>query len=100
MNDASTRSLIDDLRTVVEEAEALIEASIGDASERAGKVRERAEQSVGKARERLEDLEREFRTRAKAASEDAATYVRDNPLQAVGIAAAVGIIVGLMVARR
>jgi ElaB/YqjD/DUF883 family membrane-anchored ribosome-binding protein len=100
MSEASTRSLIDDLRAVVSEAEALIEASIGDASDRAAKVRERAEHSVGKARAHLEDLEHEFRSRAKVASEDAATYVRENPLQAIGIAAAVGVIIGLMVGRR
>ena len=100
MSEASARNLIDDLRAVVSEAEELIEASVGDASERAGKVRERAEHSVGKARARLDELEHEFASRAKAASEEATNYVRENPLQAVGIAAAVGVIIGLMLGRR
>lgn len=100
MTDASTRTLIDDLRAVVAEAEALIAASAGEAGARAGEVRDRAAESVGKARAKLEELEVDVAARAKAAAEQAASYVRDNPLQSVGIAAAVGIVVGLMLGRR
>ena len=100
MTPASPRNLIDDLRAVVSEAEALIEASVDDASARASEVRERATESVGKARRRLEEIEGDFAARAKEATEEAARYVRDNPLQALGIAAAVGVVVGLMLGRR
>ena len=100
MTDASTRTLIDDLRAVVAEAEALIAASAGEAGARASEVRDRAAESVGKARAKLEELEGDVAARAKAAAEQAAGYVRENPLQSVGIAAAVGLLVGLMIGRR
>ena len=100
MTDASTRTLIDDLRAVVAEAEALIAASAGEAGARASEVRDRAAESVGKARVKLEELEGDVAARAKAAAEQAASYVRENPLPSVGIAAAVGLLVGLMIGRR
>ena len=100
MTESSTRNLIDDLRAVVAEAEALIEAGIDAAGARAGEARERAAQSVGTARRRLEEIERDVAARAQEATEDAARYVRDHPLQALGIAAAVGIVIGLMLGRR
>ena len=100
MAEASTRTLIDDLRAVVADAEALIEASVHDAGERASQVRARAQGSVDKARERLNELEEDVTQRAKAATDDAAQYVREHPLQSVGIAAAIGVVVGLMLGRR
>ncbi len=100
MTDASTRTLIDDLRAVVADAEALIEAGLNDAGGRAEQVRERAQGSVDKARARLDELEEDITARAKAASADAARYIRDNPLQSVGIAAAAGIVIGLVLSRR
>ena len=100
MSEASTRTLIEDLRAVVAEAEALIAASAGDASDRAGDLKHHATESIGKARARLEELEAAFTARAKAATEEATRYVRDNPLQSVGIAAAVGIVIGLLLGRR
>ena len=100
MTDASTRTLIDDLRAVVAEAEALIAATAGEAGARASELRDRAAESVGKARARLDEMEEDVAARAKAATAEATRYVRDNPLQSVGIAAAVGILVGLMLRRR
>jgi ElaB/YqjD/DUF883 family membrane-anchored ribosome-binding protein len=100
MSTASTQKLMDDLRQIVEDAEALVEATAHDASDRARQARERATGSVGQARVRLQELEADLRHRAKAAADDAGRYVRDNPWQSIGIAAAVGAVVGVLVARR
>ena len=100
MSEASTRTLIEDLRAVVAEAEKLIAASADDASERAGDLRHHATEAIGKARAKLGELEDDVAARAKAAADQAAKYVRDNPLQSVGVAAAVGIVIGLLLGRR
>lgn len=42
----------------------------------------------------------EVATQAKAAAKAADDYVRANPWQAVGISAAVGVIVGMLITRR
>lgn len=100
MSEASTRKLMEDLRTVVADAEALLSATAHDASDKARDARERASGSVEQARKRLEELEEQLTARAKAAADDAHRYVRDNPWQSIGIAAAVGVVVGLILGRR
>ncbi len=100
MSHASTKALIDDLRAVVAEAETLLGAGAAEASGRAADLRARAGESVDRARARLEDLEADLTARAKQAGEDATQFVRDNPWPAVGIAAAAGLLVGVLLSRR
>ena len=100
MNEASTAKLIDDLRLVVADAEALLAASANDASAPARTVRGQASAAAERARARLGELESEFRTRASAAAEDAGRLVRENPWQSLGVAAAVGVVVGVLLGRR
>lgn len=100
MREASTDKLMSDLRSVLEDAEALLTATAGQAGERIQAVRDRAQASVKVARERLTDAQEEVTKRARRAAKDADRYVHDNPWQAVGIAAGVAFIVGLLVSRR
>ena len=100
MSETSTRRLMDDLRTVVADAEKLLNATAHDASDKARDAHKRASESVEQARARLDELEKEFKARAKAAADDANRYVRDNPWQSIGIAAAAGLVVGLILGRR
>ncbi|HXQ30783.1 MAG TPA: DUF883 family protein [Steroidobacteraceae bacterium] len=100
MSEANTRRLMDDLRAVVADAEALMTATASDASDRAKDARHKATESVEKARARLEQLESELKVRAKAAADDATSYVRDNPWQSLGVAAAIGVVLGVLLSRR
>jgi ElaB/YqjD/DUF883 family membrane-anchored ribosome-binding protein len=100
MSDLSTDKLIDDLRRVVVDAEALLKATAHEAGETVREARHRATDSVEAARERLEKLERDVGARAREAADDAHRYVRENPWQAIGIAAAVGVVIGLVLGRR
>jgi ElaB/YqjD/DUF883 family membrane-anchored ribosome-binding protein len=100
MSEFTTRKLMDDLRSVVADAEMLMSATAHDASDKAREARKRATESVEQARARLDELEDELKRRAKAAADDANRYVRDNPWQSIGIAAAVGVVIGLILGRR
>lgn len=95
-----TAHLLDDLRRVVEDAESLLRETTGLAGDRAAEVRERAAESVRTARERLSGLEQELLDRARDAAQDAEHYVRRNPWQSVGIAAGIGLVVGVLLSRR
>ena len=96
----STDRLMKDLRAVLEDAEALLTATAGQAGERIQAARERASETVKAAREALVDTQEEVTRRARAAAKDTDKYVRDNPWQAVGIAAGVAFVIGLLVGRR
>ena len=100
MREASTDRLMSDLRTVLEDAEALLTATAGQAGEKIQRARERAQETVKVARERLADTQEEVVKRARAAAKETDTYVHDNPWQAVGIAAGVAFIIGVLVSRR
>ena len=100
MTEATTRRLIHELRAAIKDAEALVTATAGDLGEHAKQAREKASASAGRARAGLEELESQLAARAKLMAEDATGYVRDNPWQSIGIAAAVGVVAGLLIARR
>jgi ElaB/YqjD/DUF883 family membrane-anchored ribosome-binding protein len=97
---ATTRQLVDDLRVVVRDAEALLKATSGEAGEKVTEARARAEQTLRDARERLKLAEEDTAKRSREMVDDAETYVRSNPWQAVGIAAGAGLILGLLLGRR
>lgn len=96
----TTDQLVADLKTVMRDAEALLKATSTQTGERIQEVRARAEQSLQQARTRLNELEEEARRRAQEMANATEAYVRDNPWQSVGIAAGVGLLLGLLLSRR
>lgn len=100
MPDATTQKLMDDLRAVVSDAEALVAATVGEAGSQAETARQRAAESLAQARARLHTLEQQARERVTAAAHEADHYVHENPWQAIAIAAGIGALVGILLARR
>jgi len=100
MEKVSTDKLLDDLKAVVNDADELLKATAGQAGERMSEARSRAEASVRAARKRMSDLQDDVVAQTKEVADQADAYVRKNPWQAVGIAVAAGVIVGLMIGRR
>lgn len=100
MSEVRADKLMSDLRAVLEDAEALLAATAGQAGERIQAVRERAMETVRGARERLAEAQDDVARRAREVARDADTYVRENPWQAVGVAAGVAFLIGLLVGRR
>jgi ElaB/YqjD/DUF883 family membrane-anchored ribosome-binding protein len=100
METVSTEKLFTDLKAVVEDAEELLRATAGQAGEKVAAARERAQESVRMAKERMAELQDDLAARTRELAEGADSYVRENPWQAVGIAAAAGLVLGLMISRR
>ena len=92
--------LIEDLQTVIRDAEGLLRATAAQGGEKIQEVRTRAEESVRQAKDRLAGLEQDALQRAEALATDADQFVRSKPWQAVGIAAGVGLVLGLLLSRR
>ena len=86
--EAAADKLLKELREVVAAAEHLL-AAPGASAEHLREIRDRAEQAFRGAREHLEPAVGEL--------ED---QVRRHPLAALGIAAGVGLVVGLLLARK
>jgi ElaB/YqjD/DUF883 family membrane-anchored ribosome-binding protein len=64
------------------------------------RVRAKVEGALGTAKRALADGTDRVQRQAKNAVVAGDLYVRDNPWQAVGIAAAAGLVVGVLIARR
>ena len=98
--EVTTDQLLADLKTVMTDAEALLRAASAQTGEKIQEVRARAEESLRQAKARLGSIEEEALRRAREVADATDEYVRENPWQSVGIAAGVGLLVGLLLARR
>jgi ElaB/YqjD/DUF883 family membrane-anchored ribosome-binding protein len=96
----SASQLIDDLTAVIRDAEGLLRATAAQTGDRVEEIRARAEESVRQAKARLAVIEEQAVERARELAGDADEYVRGNPWQAVGIAAGIGLLLGLLLTRR
>ncbi len=100
-NDAANDGAVgDDLRDLIEQAEAMLQSLGGQTGEAAQRLRERVQATIGSARSRLASLEGDARALTDHAADTADRYVRGNPWAAVAIAAAAGVIAGALLSRR
>ena len=96
----SASQLIDDLTAVIRDAESLLRATAAQTGDKS-RGDPRARRGVGAAaKERLAGIEDEALKHARVLAGEADEYVRGNPWQAVGIAAGVGTLLGMLLTRR
>jgi len=107
MNDTITRALQEDrerlardLRSVVEDAEQLLKHAAAGTGQAYDEARVRLEQTLRGARGELAEFEQAVKERVMQAGMATDGYVRSHPWEAVGIGAGVGLLVGLLLARR
>lgn len=98
--DASKEQLIEDFNAVVADAEALLKATADQGGEKLVALRARAEASLKVAKARMADAQAEVLARTRAAAKATDVYVHNNPWQAIGAAASVGVVIGLLIGRR
>jgi ElaB/YqjD/DUF883 family membrane-anchored ribosome-binding protein len=99
-SEVTKEKLISDFKVVVADAEALLKASAGQGGEALAAVRARVEESLATAKSKMLDAEEELLVKTRAAAKATDEYVHDHPWNAVGIAAGVGLLVGLLLSRR
>jgi ElaB/YqjD/DUF883 family membrane-anchored ribosome-binding protein len=92
--------LIDDLTTVIRDAENLLRATAAQTGDKVEEIRARAQESVRQAKARLEGIEEEALKHARVLAGEADEFVRGNPWQAIGIAAGIGLVLGVLMSRR
>jgi len=98
--DVSREKLGSDLRIVIADAEELLRATAGQMGEKAVLARERIQESLRVAKDKLSRVEEVMLDKTKAAARATDDYVHDHPWGAVGIAAAVGLVIGMLISRR
>lgn len=94
------KRLADDFKAVVNDAEELLRHAARDAGEGYNQARERLEQSLKTARAELNTLEKAMLDNARRAGQATDGYVRNHPWESIGIGAGVGLLLGMLIARR
>lgn len=97
---ANKDKLVSDLRVVISDTEELLRATAGAAGEKVGDLRDRLSLRLRDAKERLIDLEAAVVEKTKAAARATDDFVHEEPWKAVGVAAALGIALGVLIGRR
>jgi len=92
--------LISDFKVVIADAEALIKATANQGGEAVSNLRVKAEESLAVAKEKLADAQDALVEKGRVAAKATDDYVHEKPWNAVGIAAGVGLLVGLLIGRR
>ena len=90
----------DDVSGAMSSAEDTLRRVGAETSDRAREFRSQVETKLGNAKGRLQDFQGEAVDRAKAAASMTDGYVRNRPWQVLGVAAIVGIAIGLLMNRR
>ena len=96
----SASQLIDDLTAVIKDSESLLRVTAAQTGDKVEEIRARAEDTVRNAKARIGEVEEQALERAREFAGEADEYVRGNPWQAVGIAAGIGLVIGMLMSRR
>lgn len=100
MTEVHKSKLMSDLRVVIADAEELLRMTSDQASEGAADVRSRVQARMNQAKADLLHLQEAAVAKAKAAGHTTDEFVHENPWRSIGIAAGVGLVMGLLVSRR
>lgn len=93
-------NLIGEFKSLMADAEALILATEGQHEGAIGSIRAKALETLAGAKESLSGVEGQLTEKAKAAAESADDFVHRKPWEAVGVAAGLGLLIGLFIGRR
>ena len=94
------QQLVTDMKSAISDAEDMLHATADQAGEKVASLRARIQERLKGARVRLADAEEALLTKTRAAARATDAYVHESPWTAVGVAAAVGLLVGLIIGRR
>ncbi len=100
LSSVSKDKLVADLKIVVADAEELLRNTASQAGEKAVELRAKMQESLRDAKLRLADAEAALIDKTKAAARATDDFVHDEPWKAVGIAAGVGLLIGVLIGRR
>jgi ElaB/YqjD/DUF883 family membrane-anchored ribosome-binding protein len=100
MSEINKEKLMSDIKTVLSDAEELLKQAASTTGERATELREKAVSRLKQAKEKAADVQVVVVEKGKKAVRATDDYVHEHPWQAIGIAAGVGVLVGLLINRR
>ena len=99
-DEVTSEQLITDFKVVVADAEALLKATANQGGEKLAEVRAKAEESLRVVKARMTEAQEALIVKTKEAAKATDVYVHENPWQAIGVAAGLGLLIGWLMGRR
>ena len=100
LDEMTKEQLLSDFKVVIADAEALLKVTAVHGGEEFAEVRANAEASLNKFRKQLASAQHLWLERTNQAAKATDEYLHDNPWSAVGVAAGIGFMVGMLSGRR
>ena len=88
--------VVADFGTIIEDTEKLLQATAGEAGEKVLAARARVQESIDAVKQKIDAAEKRAAGKIKAGD----GYVREHAWTAIGAAAAIGALIGMLIARR
>jgi len=98
--DVAKERLVRDFKAVVTDTEELLKATASQTGEKVAAARVKVEESLADARKRLSEVGEDLTGKAKEVARKTDELVHEHPWQSVGLAAAVGFLLGMLISRR
>lgn len=99
-HDSNAEDLRAELKSLADMLEEVLNSSTDRPKAELEKLRSKAQDTLKDTRARLSDAGDKLATQTKQIACQADDYVRDNPWTGIGIGAAVGVVLGVLLARR
>lgn len=98
--DTTSENLRAELKSLADTLEEVLNSSADKSKEEVSKLRSKAEKALKESRYRLGETGDVLAKQTREAAARADEYVRDNPWTGVGIGAAIGVVLGVLLTRR
>lgn len=98
--DTTSEHLRAELKSLADTLEEVLSTSTDKSKTELDKMRAKAEKTLKESRVRLGETSEAIAKQTREAAAKADDYVRDNPWTGVGLGAAVGVVLGVLLARR
>jgi ElaB/YqjD/DUF883 family membrane-anchored ribosome-binding protein len=95
----ATQKLVADLKILAVDAEELVKATAAQTGDKIIVARDRLQQAVVDLKPRLARAEAMIEGAARSAANSSDAYVHEKPWTAIGVAAGVGLLIGLLIGR-
>lgn len=100
MAENTSSTLLDESQEILHKTEKLLADAVSATGKEAEALQARIIASLREAKQRLGAAEQIALDKARAAAKVTDAYVHENPWKAIGIGAALGVVVGMLIARR
>ena len=100
MTEVNKEKLMSDIKTVLADAEDLLKQAASATGERATELRATALSRLKQAKEKAADMQVVVVEKGKKAARATDDYVHEHPWQSIGIAVAIGALLGLLINRK